>query len=123
MYFTLFYVPIIYISTIFLTYINITFCRLTWLPVTEDTEEAPHVYSLLCELAASGHAALATPDAPQRVIATLAEAFLKDAVDPENPVFAQMVALVRHLQVIFYSIFFFTIYFQSNKLDSHIEKV
>ncbi|KAJ0181346.1 hypothetical protein K1T71_003431 [Dendrolimus kikuchii] len=71
---------------------------LTWLPVTEDTEEAPHVYSLLCELAASGHAALATPDAPQRVIATLAEAFLKDAVDPENPVFAQMVALVRQIQ-------------------------
>ncbi|XP_050354155.1 importin-5 [Nymphalis io] len=71
---------------------------LTWLPVVEDTEEAPHVYSLLCELAASGHAALATPDAPQRVIATLAEAFLRDAVPNDNPVFAQMVALVRQIQ-------------------------
>ncbi|CAG4963657.1 unnamed protein product [Parnassius apollo] len=71
---------------------------LTWLPVVEDVEEAPHVYSLLCELAASGHAALATPDAPQRVIATLAEAFLRDAVPVENPVYAQMVALVRQIQ-------------------------
>ncbi|KAF9815034.1 hypothetical protein SFRURICE_010592 [Spodoptera frugiperda] len=71
---------------------------LTWLPVTEDTEEAPHVYSLLCELAASGHAALASPDAPKHVIATLAEAFLRDAVPTENPVYAQMVALVRQIQ-------------------------
>ncbi|CAH2099620.1 unnamed protein product [Euphydryas editha] len=71
---------------------------LTWLPVVEDTEEAPHVYSLLCELVASGHAALATPDAPQRVITMLAEAFLHDAVPNDNPVFAQMVALVRQIQ-------------------------
>lgn len=67
--------------------------------MTEDTEEAPHVYSLLCELAASGHAALASPDAPKHVIATLAEAFLRDAVPTENPVYAQMVALVRQIQV------------------------
>ncbi|XP_038209407.1 importin-5 [Zerene cesonia] len=71
---------------------------LTWLPVVEDTEEAPHVYSLLCELASSGHAALATPDAPQRVIAVIAEAFLRDAVPNDNPVFAQMLALVRQIQ-------------------------
>lgn len=69
------------------------------MPVTEDTEEAPHVYSLLCELAASGHAALASPDAPKHVIATLAEAFLRDAVPSDNPVYAQMVALVRQIQV------------------------
>lgn len=73
--------------------------RLTWLPVVEDTEEAPHVYSLLCELAAGGHPALATPDAPRHVIATLAEAFLRDAVPNDNPVYAQMVALVRQIQV------------------------
>ncbi|XP_049887445.1 importin-5 [Pectinophora gossypiella] len=71
---------------------------LTWLPVVEDTEEAPHVYSLLCELAAGGHPALQTPDAPQRVIATLAEAFLRDAVPKDNAVYAQMVALVRQIQ-------------------------
>ncbi|OWR47024.1 importin-5 [Danaus plexippus] len=71
---------------------------LTWLPVVEDTEEAPHVYSLLCELAAGGHPALATPDAPRHVIATLAEAFLRDAVPNDNPVYAQMVALVRQIQ-------------------------
>ncbi|XP_023934112.1 importin-5 [Bicyclus anynana] len=70
---------------------------LTWLPVVEDTEEAPHVYSLLCELVASGHPALATADAPQLVIATLAEAFLRDAVPDDNPVYAQMVALVRQI--------------------------
>lgn len=66
----------------------------------EDTEEAPHVYSLLCELAATGHPALQTPDAPQRVIATLAEAFLRDAVPTENPVYAQMVTLLRQIQVL-----------------------
>ncbi|XP_072935690.1 importin-5 [Epargyreus clarus] len=71
---------------------------LTWLPVVEDTEEAPHVYSLLCELAAGGHPALSTPDAPQRVIAMLAEAFLRDAVPNDSPVFAQMVGLVRQIQ-------------------------
>lgn len=69
--------------------------------MVEDTEEAPHVYSLLCELAATGHPALQTPDAPQRVIATLAEAFLRDAVPTENPVYAQMVALLRQIQVIY----------------------
>ncbi|KPI93520.1 Importin-5 [Papilio xuthus] len=71
---------------------------LTWLPVVEDVEEAPHVYSLLCELAASGHPALAAADAPQRVVATLAEAFLHDAVPTDNPVYAQMVALARQIQ-------------------------
>ncbi|XP_048004926.1 importin-5 [Leguminivora glycinivorella] len=71
---------------------------LTWLPVVEDTEEAPHVYSLLCELAASGHPVLEAPDAPQRVIALLAEAFLRDAVPDDNPVYAQMVALLRQIQ-------------------------
>ncbi|XP_028039951.1 importin-5 [Bombyx mandarina] len=71
---------------------------LTWLPVTEDTEEAPHVYALLCELASSGHGALSTPDAPQRVLATLAEAFRADAVPNDNPVYAQMVALLRQIQ-------------------------
>lgn len=68
------------------------------MPVAEDTEEAPHVYSLLCELAASGHPALAVPDAPKHVIATLAEAFLREAVPSDNPVYAQMVALVRQIQ-------------------------
>lgn len=65
----------------------------------EDTEEAPHVYSLLCELAASGHPALATPDAPRHVIAVLAEAFLRDAVPTDNPAYVQMVQLVRQIQV------------------------
>lgn len=69
--------------------------------MVEDTEEAPHVYSLLCELAAGGHAALATPDAPAHVIAVLAEAFLRDAVPQDNPAYAQMVALVRQIQVIY----------------------
>lgn len=67
--------------------------------MTEDQEEAPHVYSLLCELVASGHSALSTPDAPQRVIAVLAEAFLRDAVPDDNPAYNQMVALVRQIQV------------------------
>lgn len=65
----------------------------------EDVEEAPHVYSLLCELAAGGHPALAAADAPQRVVTTLAEAFLRDAVPTDNPVYAQMVALARQIQV------------------------
>ncbi|KAG7304294.1 hypothetical protein JYU34_011235 [Plutella xylostella] len=71
---------------------------LTWLPVVEDNEEAPHVYSLLCELAASGHPVLGTPDAPRHILATLAEAFLKDAVPTDNPVYGQMVALLRQIQ-------------------------
>lgn len=78
------------------------------MPVTEDTEEAPHVYSLLCELAASGHTAFSSPDAPKHVIATLAEAFLRDAVPNDNPVFAQMVALVRQIQVINIHIYYIT---------------
>lgn len=73
--------------------------RLTWLPLVEEADEAPHVYGLLCELAGGGHAALATPDAPPRVIAVIAEAFLRDVIPNDNPVFAQMVALVRQIQV------------------------
>ncbi|KAI8430146.1 hypothetical protein MSG28_000535 [Choristoneura fumiferana] len=49
-------------------------------------------------LAAGGHAALTAPDAPQRVLALLAEAFLHDAVPTDNPVYAQMVALLRQIQ-------------------------
>ncbi|GBP12897.1 Importin-5 [Eumeta japonica] len=71
---------------------------LTWLPVVEDAEEAPHVYELLCELAAGGHPALATPDALPRLLALLAEAFLRDAVPETSPVYAQMVNLVRQIQ-------------------------
>ncbi|KAL4704553.1 hypothetical protein ACJJTC_016104 [Scirpophaga incertulas] len=71
---------------------------LTWLPVVEDTEEAPHVYGLVCELAASGHAALGAPGAPQHVVRALAEAFLRDAVPPEHAVRPQMVALLRQIQ-------------------------
>lgn len=73
--------------------------RLAWLPVVEDCEEAPHVYSLLCELAASGHPALAAADAPRHIVATIAEAFLRDAVPTDNPVHQQMVALLRQIQV------------------------
>lgn len=73
--------------------------RLTWLPVTEDSEEASHVYSLLCELVASGHSELSMPDAPKRVITMLAEAFLNDAVPDDNPAYSQIVALVREIQV------------------------
>lgn len=75
------------------------YVRLTWLPVVEDTEEAPHVYALLCELASAGHPVLATPDAPARLLAILAEALLRDAVPDDHAVHAQIVALLRQIQV------------------------
>lgn len=71
---------------------------LTWLPVIEDTEEAPHVYTLLCELVSSGHPLLATPDAPPRILAILAEALLHDAVSNDNPAYALIIALIKQIQ-------------------------
>ncbi|KAK7080859.1 Importin-5, partial [Halocaridina rubra] len=73
---------------------------LSWLPVWEDTDEAPHVYGYLCDLIDSNHPLVLGPNnsnLPQ-LMAILAEAFKREAVEKEAEVTKRMLNIVQQLQ-------------------------
>ncbi|KAM7302408.1 putative ABC transporter [Ixodes scapularis] len=72
----------------------------SWLPVWEDDEENPHVYGLLCSLLEVNHVALLGADNANlpRVVMVMAEAFLKEAIDPTSEVGTRMVTLLNTLK-------------------------
>lgn len=76
-------------------------CRLTWLPVTEDEDEAPHVYGYLCDLIEANHAVILGRNNAHlpRLISFFAEALLRKAVPTDNPVMSRMISIVREIQV------------------------
>ncbi|CAG5078833.1 Similar to Ipo5: Importin-5 (Mus musculus) [Cotesia congregata] len=59
---------------------------LSWLPVTEDEDEAPHVYGYLCDLIEANHPVVLGPNNEHlpRLIFYFAEAFLKEASNEVN---------------------------------------
>jgi len=73
---------------------------LGWLPVWEDTLEAPHVYGYLCDLLDSNHPLVLGPNNANlpRIMQVLAEAFLKEAVEKDAEVTQRMLNIVRMLQ-------------------------
>jgi importin-5 len=75
--------------------------RLSWLPVWEDVDEAPHIYGFLCDLMESNNQALLGHDNANvpRIIAVMADAFARDALDPTSEVTQRMVRLLRHIQM------------------------
>ncbi|XP_074106518.1 karyopherin beta 3 [Cotesia typhae] len=73
---------------------------LSWLPVTEDEDEAPHVYGYLCDLIEANHPVVLGPnnDNLPGLIFYFAEAFLKEAVPNDNPVVQRITNLLRQIQ-------------------------
>ncbi|CAB3366645.1 Hypothetical predicted protein [Cloeon dipterum] len=71
---------------------------LSWLPVWEDFDEAPHIYGFLCDLMESNNQAVLGNNNSNvaRIIAVMAEAFAKEALDPTTEV-AQRMACVGQL--------------------------
>ena len=73
---------------------------LSWLPVWEDTDEAPHVYGYLCDLVDANHPVVLGPDNANlpNLMAIFSEAFRKEAVDKTDDVTKRMLNIVRQLQ-------------------------
>ncbi|XP_076311257.1 importin-5-like isoform X2 [Tachypleus tridentatus] len=73
---------------------------LNWLPVWEDEDETPHVYGFLCTLLEQNNPVLLGKEncnLPQ-IVAVMAEAFSREAIDPQTEVGKKMVLLLQHLQ-------------------------
>ncbi|XP_013772605.1 importin-5-like [Limulus polyphemus] len=73
---------------------------LNWLPVWEDEDEAPHVYGFLCTLLEQNNPILLGKENCNlpHIVAVMAEAFSREAVDPQTDVGKKMVLLLQHLQ-------------------------
>ncbi|XP_014231665.1 importin-5 [Trichogramma pretiosum] len=73
---------------------------LSWLPVTEDEDEAPHVYSYLCDLIEANHPVVLGPNNTNlpRIISYFAEALVREVVAPENPTYRRMLDIVRQIE-------------------------
>jgi importin-5 len=75
--------------------------RLSWLPVWEDVDEAPHIYGFLCDLMEANNQALLGQENANvpRIIAVMAEAFSRDALEASSEVAQRMVRLLRLVQM------------------------
>lgn len=73
---------------------------LSWLPVWEDSDEAPHIYGYLCHLIETNNSTVIGPNSSNipRLIAIIAEAFNRDALPYEHPVSQRMANIVRQIQ-------------------------
>lgn len=73
---------------------------LSWLPVWDDTDEAPHVYGYLCDLIEANHPVIFGVNSANlpRLIMIMAEAFHRDALPNDHPVAKRMVGIIRHIQ-------------------------
>ncbi len=73
---------------------------INWLPTWEDEDEAPHIYSYLCDLVEANHHVVLGPNHANlpRIISIIAEAFNKEVLDVESEVFRRMVNIVRQVQ-------------------------
>jgi hypothetical protein len=69
--------------------------------VWEDVDEAPHIYGFLCDLVEANNVALLGQDNANvpRIVAVMAEAFARDALNPTSEVTQRMVCLLRHIQM------------------------
>lgn len=71
--------------------------RFSWLPVTEDEEEAPHVYGYLCDLIQANHPIVlgANNSNLPRIVAIIAEALYRDMIEPTSEVGRRMLEIVK----------------------------
>jgi len=73
---------------------------LSFLPVYEDTDEAPHVYGYLCDLIDANHPLVLGQNNANlpKILMLFAEVFSKEAIERSHAVGERMVGIVRQLQ-------------------------
>ncbi|XP_077863198.1 importin-5-like, partial [Saccoglossus kowalevskii] len=73
---------------------------LSWLPVVEDKEECIHIYSYFCDLIESNNVQIlgANNSNSSRILAIIAEVFLKDATCEDNELTQRLINIVRQIQ-------------------------
>ncbi|XP_075146226.1 karyopherin beta 3 [Haematobia irritans] len=77
--------------------INVWF---SWLPVTEDTDEATHIYGYLCDLIQGNHPIIlgANNCNLPRIVSIIAQAFLNKVVVPVSDVGSRMLGIVKQVE-------------------------
>lgn len=71
------------------------------MPVTEDEEEAPHVYGYLCDLIQANHPIVlgANNSNLPRIVAIIAEALYRDMIEPTHEVGRRMLEIVKQIEL------------------------
>lgn len=74
--------------------------RFSWLPVTEDSDEAPHIYGYLCDLIQANHPIIlgANNCNLPRIVSIIAQAFVNKVVAAISDVGARMLAIVKQVE-------------------------
>lgn len=77
--------------------INVWF---SWLPVTEDSDEAPHIYGYLCDLIQGNHPVIlgANNCNLPRIVSIIAQAFVNKVVAAVSEVGSRMLAIVKQVE-------------------------
>lgn len=70
------------------------------MPVTEDEEEAPHVYGYLCDLIQANHPVIlgANNTNLPRIVCIIAEALYRDVIEPTHEVGRRMLEIVKQIE-------------------------
>jgi hypothetical protein len=73
---------------------------LQWLPITEDKEEAPHVYGYLCDLVESNSTVILGADNSKlpQILAIIATAVSKEALSQDNECLTRLKTLLLQLK-------------------------
>lgn len=68
--------------------------------MTEDDEEAPHVYGYLCDLIQANHPIIlgANNSNLPRIVCIIAEAFYRDVMEPNHEIGRRMLEIVKQIE-------------------------
>ncbi|KAK3095190.1 hypothetical protein FSP39_011221 [Pinctada imbricata] len=72
----------------------------SWLPVWEDEDEAVHIYNYLCDLIEMNHPVIlgANNENLPRIVCIIGEAFSKECISTDDPLYSRMVNIVKQVQ-------------------------
>lgn len=92
-----------YIHTkIYTKYIlNYFYCnRFSWLPVTEDADEAPHIYGYMCDLIQANHPIILGNNNSNlpRIVSIIAQAFVTKVVSSLSDIGTRMLGIVKQVE-------------------------
>ncbi|XP_071084426.1 importin-5-like [Haliotis cracherodii] len=71
-----------------------------WLPVTEDEDEAVHIYGYMCDLLTLNHPGMLGENSQNlpRIVAIIAESIYKEVIEPSQAVFGRMLQIVNQVK-------------------------
>ncbi|XP_018786475.1 PREDICTED: importin-5 isoform X1 [Bactrocera latifrons] len=77
--------------------INVWF---SWLPVTEDADEAPHIYGYMCDLIQANHPIILGNNNSNlpRIVSIIAQAFVTKVVAPLSDIGTRMLGIVKQVE-------------------------